>query len=107
MREACEEGSASDSFQVLPWGNSLLIRPTCTVGLPVSCKQQDKSSFSSDMFWRAAMSPGGTGRWGGKGRPIRTAKKVPRSRRVALRQHQFAALPLVPCEYTAFLYLPR
>ena len=26
---------------------------------------------------------------------------------VALRQHQFAALPLVPLEYTAFLYLPR
>ena len=25
----------SDQIQVLPWGNSLLIRPTCTVGLPV------------------------------------------------------------------------
>ena len=48
-----------DSIQVLPWGNTLLIRPTCTVGLPVST-QKDKSSFSSGMFWRAAMSPGET-----------------------------------------------
>ena len=35
------------------------------------------------------MSPGGTGRWGGKGRPNWSAKKVPRSRRVALEQYCF------------------
>ena len=39
-----------DSIQVLPWSNTLLIRPTCTVGLPVSLMQVAKHSFSSDML---------------------------------------------------------
>ena len=46
--------------KALPWGNGLLIRPTCTVGLPVSFSQYNKLSVLSGMFWRAAMLPGGT-----------------------------------------------
>ena len=43
----------------LLWGNSLLICPTCTAGLPVSFWQLYTTSFSSGMFWRAAMPPDG------------------------------------------------
>ena len=90
MREDCEEGSASDSIQVFPSGNtSFLLRPTRTAGLPVSFRHLYKFSCSSGMFWRAAMSPGGRGEAGGtsshqhrqEGSSIRSKSGV------ALRQH--------------------
>ena len=62
LREDREEGSAVDQIQVLPWSNTLLIRPTRTAGLPVRFRQLYKNSFSSGMFWSDAMSPGGAGR---------------------------------------------
>lgn len=61
LREHGEEGSASDSIQVLLWSNTFTDLPYAHVGLPVSSSLH-KASSSSGMFWSAAMSPGGTGR---------------------------------------------
>ena len=78
LREDREEGFAVDQIQVLPWGNTLLIRPTHG-GLTgeLLAVVQDQLLERHVLERRDVAWWGGEVRWElGKGRRIRTAKKV-------------------------------
>ena len=79
MREDCEEGSASDSIQVLPRGNTFTDPPNAHRGLTgeVQAGLQEQLLERHALERRDVAWWGGEVRWElGKGRPIRTAKKV-------------------------------